>query len=239
MKFTFDEKKHAYFLDDKPLMGVTTVLGKWDKGGLIQWAANQAVEYVRDKTMGDLEDGELEHKIGDWLTEAKTAHAKKRDKAAEKGTDVHSQIEGFINHAIKKHDGHLVDEEMEEHAEEQLASFMRWSRENSVKFLESEKKLYSEEHWIAGTADFVAEIDGKTYVGDIKTGKSIWSTAFYQCAAYAIMLEDMDYKFDGVVVVHIPAKGELKEYRRYDLDTDKGAFLGILAAYKADKTFKL
>ncbi len=50
------------------------------------------------------------------------------------------------------------------------------------------------------------------------------------------MMEEEGEKFDGTIIVHVPAKGKLTEHRRFDIETDKQAFLGILAAFKADKT---
>ena len=43
-EFVFDEKEHAYFLNGKPMLGCTSVLGVIAKPALIQWAANEAVK---------------------------------------------------------------------------------------------------------------------------------------------------------------------------------------------------
>jgi hypothetical protein len=44
--FVFDEKKHLYFYDGKPMTGCTTILGVLAKPALIPWAAKMAVEYI-------------------------------------------------------------------------------------------------------------------------------------------------------------------------------------------------
>ena len=44
--FTFDEARHLYKLDGKPLTGVTTILGVLAKP-LTQWAANCAVDHLK------------------------------------------------------------------------------------------------------------------------------------------------------------------------------------------------
>src|SRR3990167_10512189 len=90
MTFTFDEKEHAYFLDGKPLMGITSVLRIIAKPNLIQWAANMAVDYISSLWMPGKSYEELE--ITSVLQEARTAHARKRDKAADAGTNVHAWI---------------------------------------------------------------------------------------------------------------------------------------------------
>ena len=56
--FTFEEKTHSYFLDEKPLTGITTILGVISKPSLIGWASRMACEYVRDnlKSLEELEE---------------------------------------------------------------------------------------------------------------------------------------------------------------------------------------
>ena len=105
---------------------------------------------------------------------------------------------------------------------------------NKVKFLESEKVMYDADRFIAGTADFTCEIDGKKYVGDLKTGSGVYYEAFLQCAAYRSMLGE----FDGSLIVHLPKKGELKTHFRYDYETDLNAFNAALTIYRAQQTWK-
>jgi hypothetical protein len=207
--FKFDPKEHKYTLNDKPLLGVTSVLKSWgDPSGLIHWA----------------------WKLG---KEGKD-YRETRDEAGSHGTNVHKEIEDWIQGMIAgAEQGFLTP------PPDQVLEFTSWAVDNAVKFLDCEKKMYSEKLWLAGTCDFIAEIDGKRFVGDVKTGNSIYPNAFYQCAAYALMMEEHEEPFDGTIVVHIPKKGGLTEYKRYDLETDKKAFLGILDAYKADATFSL
>ena len=45
-EFTFDEKRHRYYLDGKAMTGCTTVLGVIAKPALIQWAADKAAAYA-------------------------------------------------------------------------------------------------------------------------------------------------------------------------------------------------
>ena len=108
-----------------------------------------------------------------------------------------------------------------------------WAVEKKVKFLTSEKKMYNEEWFVAGTADAVVEIDGKKYIADWKTGKGVYYEAFIQTAAYRGMLEAMGEKdFHGSLVLHIPQKGLLTEHYRFDYETDLRAFEHALGLYR-------
>lgn len=227
-EFKFNEKEHLYTLDGKPMTGVTTILSVIAKPALIQWAANMACDYVDKASQSEkftLKD------LPDILKEARLAHRKKKEDAGSKGTDVHKEIEGIIKVFL------LTDglPEYLANLSEQAKLFVAWAKENKVKFLASEKRVYNDDEklWYAGTADFVAEIDGKKYVGDTKTSNQIYPEAFYQMAAYRAALERMgETDFAGSVVVNINKKNELKVEYSYFYQEDWDAFWGALKIYK-------
>lgn len=235
MKFEFDKKTHKYFLDGKEMTGVTSVLGMIAKPALIQWAANQAVEFITklDRTMSD----------DDWqgqLKAAKTAHRKTKEEAGQSGTDVHKMIENRIKEAIKKSgimQGHDANESP------QVSHFINWAMKNNVVFLESEKVMYHPEWFVGGTADFVCEIGGKKYVGDIKTSSGIYDRVpFFQTAAYRGMLENMgEGGYNGSVIVHLPKNGIFEEEKNihfsYDYESDLEGFLAALKLYRLLKNY--
>ena len=230
---TFNEKEHLYFLDGNPMTGVTTILKVISKGdGLIQWAANEAVKYIKER--GKEESGRPITWLVDEaiLEEARFAHRKKKEEAGSSGTDVHALIEMLIKEAIETAGGLILDAKSEN---KQVQNFIDWAMRDEVKFLASEKRVYNDDEslWYAGTADFTAEIKGKRFVGDIKTGNQIYPEAFYQMAAYRAALERMgEEKFDGSVVVNINKKGELKVEYSYFYAEDFEAFRAALTIYR-------
>ena len=225
--FVFDEKKHVYYLDGKPLSGVTSVLGVIAKPALIGWSARMAAEYVREN-LTSLDDLEA------VCEAAKSAHAKKRDKAADSGTDVHASVENYVRECILKHSGHPLAT-----YDESLNQFVSWANDEGIRFIESEKKLYSRDLALAGTVDLVFEKDGKRYVGDIKTYKKLWDrTPMLQCAAYSIMHEEIDGKpFDGYCVIRMK-DNDFEVRWSYDVDGDREAFLAALKLYRALQNWK-
>jgi hypothetical protein len=64
----------------------------------------------------------------------------------------------------------------------QLTSFFM---EKRPEFIESEFTVWSRTHGYAGTGDFIAVIDGKTVLGDMKTGKGLYAETGLQLAALA------------------------------------------------------
>ena len=217
--YKFDDKNHIHLLDDKPLHGVTTVLSVISKPALISWAARMATEYVRDnlKSMDDLEI---------VLEEAKNAHRKKKEKAGDWGTAVHLAIEEWIKD--KK------EPKLEAEQKVVFDKFKDWVKENKVEFLESEKHLYSKELWIGGVVDLVMTIDGKKYIGDIKTSSGIYNEAFFQMAAYDLCLREMGgYEdIEGYLVINLKKDGTIDFKRADNMEINRQAFLSALSLYK-------
>lgn len=230
IRFTFDEKLHLYTLDGKPLTGCTTVLGVIGngQGALIQWAANMAIGYIKDNYKGQLTE--------ELLKEAKFAHRKKKEDAGQKGIDVHAVLEGRIKEAIKESNGFIQGHELNE--EKQVSNFIDWALSKNIKFLLSEERVFSEKHWTGGTVDFVCEIEGKKYVGDIKTSSGIYDRIpLAQTAAYRMMLEEMGHKdFFGSIVINIKKNGSFDQekdiYYSQDYQQDLRLFLGALEVYR-------
>lgn len=232
--FTFNEKAHYYELDGKRMYGVTTILGVIAKPALIGWAANMAVDHVIENSASEKTDDGLRYQvIESVLADARKAHTKKKEAAGTKGTDTHALVEEYVKSCIEI--GHLAVLTDEQDKSDALVKFAGWALENNVKFLASEKRVYSEEYWTAGTADFTCEIDGKRYVGDLKTMKKIWDrTPFYQVAAYRKMLQEMgEPEYHGTLIVNINKEtNELTEERSYDTEGDQKCFEAALCLYK-------
>lgn len=234
--FEFRESDHKYFLDGKPMSGCTTVLDVIAKPALIQWAANQAVLFLEGWLMG-LDSVPWEDEVKDMCKKAKTAYAQKRDKAGEAGTDVHAEIEQLINRMMETNDGYFP--EVLIHKDMQVQHFADWAYKNNVKFLESEKKVYSRKYNVAGTLDFKCEINGRIFVGDIKTSSNIYNRIpFAQCAAYQMMEKEMDGHSDvkGRVIINLKKTGIFKEssdvYYSYSYMKDLGLFMAALNIYR-------
>jgi len=226
--FEFNEKTHRYYLDGKSMTGCTTILGMIAKPALINWSARMASEYVLNN-LKDLDD------LKEVCEKAGKAHIMKRDSAAEQGTDTHALVENYIKQCIKK-DGRAMDIKTEE---KQVKHFIDWAKKYKIKFLESEKRVYSKKYFVAGTYDFKCEIDGKVYLGDIKTTSGIYDRVpMAQCAAYQMMeLEnEPKNKIDGRLIINLKKDGRFDEdkdvYISYHYEDDLEIFMAALTLYR-------
>lgn len=222
--YTFKDKGHQHLFNGKRMTGITTILGVIAKPQLINWAAGQAVEYVSKEWKPDF--AYRKEVIEQVLSDAKKAHTKKKEAAADIGTLVHSACEGWIKE--KK------EPELDEQGMKMFNNFKKWAEDNKVKFLESEKHLYSEKMFLAGIVDGVVEIDGQTWIMDIKTSSGIYSDAFFQMAGYHILWEEMmlPNKITGYIVVNLQKSGEFLEKRMVSIDDSKKAFLAAYDIYR-------
>ena len=136
----------------------------------------------------------------------------------------------------KKKWGYPDEHQLDDIQKDKLNQFISWARDNKVKFIESEKHLYSQDLWIGGIVDLVFEMNGKRYIGDIKTSKNVYPEMFAQMGAYDIMLQEMGHKpFDGYIILHIPQKGSLKVVQTKHMELNRNYFKAALELYKIKK----
>ncbi len=218
-RYQFDEKKHVHTLDGKRLHGVTTVLSMWgNPGGLINWAANCAVDAIE---------------AGESPEEARKAHTKKRDKAGDIGTQVHKELEDAVNEWIK-------DGDFSEDHSPVVLDVLNWLKDNDYVPYKTEAHLYSELLWVGGIVDLVVVKDKKTYIMDFKTSNTVQTKHLYQMGAYSKMWTHMTGDpVEGLCVLHIPKgkkfNADKNVYMRYDVKELEDAFSSILQVYKLDK----
>ena len=187
--FYFRASDHSYFMDGERMTGVTTILGTISKPSLIPWAARMATDYIKDN--GIYNETEQTYEITEvQLEAARNAHTKKKEAGGVAGTDTHALVEQWIKSQIS---GNISDMDYKP-----IQPFIDWTTAQKITFIASEEKLYSKQMFVAGTADFLFERDGKRYIGDIKTYKKLWDRVpMLQCAGYGLMWREMNRKDNG------------------------------------------
>jgi len=190
--------RHMYYVNGKRKTGVTTFIGIKDKSRpIVIWAT----ELYRDFLLEKLKVGISE----DDIFTGCTLHEDKKEEAANIGSQVHEWIENYIK-------GNKP--EMPDVREVQIGvnAFLDWIDKNKVKFLSSERLVYSKKHDYIGTMDIEAKINGKLCLIDIKTSNGLYNTYSMQTAAYVKAdEEESKKKYDGRWLIRL-AKETENEY---------------------------
>jgi hypothetical protein len=201
--------RHMYYIEGKRKTGVTTYLNIKDKStALLSWSREQIAAALLD--LFDKKGAQPQMQtILNCVFEPERTLAK----AGDIGSKIHDWIEGYIKHRLKEK-GY---EKMPEMPEDQnvltgVTSFLEWESAHKVKFLWSEKILYSRKYDYIGRGDFAAKVDGEVCLCDIKTGNGMYNSVRAQTAAYAMAdTEECGQKYSGRWAIRI-AKESPEDY---------------------------
>lgn len=216
-----NEEAHAYTYDGQFVPGVTTVLKVIDKPALTRWSLAIMRDFWLEALIAGRTDFQKIHKDS-WTASKKISKA-----AANIGQNVHDYAECVLkNLAIPK----LETDEAKRSAD----AFHKWLDAHKVKLLASERMVFSQEHYFAGTCDLIAEIDGKYCVGDFKTSSGIYADMRFQTAAYQQAIqEEKGVKVDGRWIIRFDKKtGEFESKFFDNFELDFSCFKAALVLHK-------
>lgn len=191
---------------------VTSITGALMKYGLIDWAANCAVDYIKDsnaESFAETINSENYNQFNEvvdyyhtvWLEnglwdKARTAHERIRDKAADTGTDVHELCQLYLETYHVEVKNKELDRALESASDLQvkmLNSFKKWCEKNDIEPVHIEIKLHGDGY--SGRCDLVAyrTENGAKRLGlyDIKTTPAYYEEQGLQLAAYAKAYDDI------------------------------------------------
>lgn len=241
IELNFSAGNHRYTINDQPVQGVTSILRTViAKDGLMFWSAKMVVENIKESCDQDEDDNYVVSE--EALQRAKSHHVFKKERGGDVGTIVHNWIEQYVKGKLSEEKGSLTLPADPE-ARLGVEAFLRWEQENKVKFLFSERVVYSKKYHYCGTADIAFEIDGKKYLGDFKTAnpRSDYKRSRYtglvapyadhllQIAAYDIAYsEETGEEFDAHMVIYIPKTGQLYPFETKEIKQNKEAFINAL-----------
>lgn len=221
-EYYFDEENHYHYIYGKKVPGVTTICNLLNKDAIKHWNTKIVLERVKK----GIEVGEHQD-IQKLFTEAKNEPSKAIAVTQSIGKQFHKMVEDWIKEG----------KEPETKSKKLLKMFQTykdWENMTEPGYLESELPVWDKELKVAGILDFVANINGKTYLGDFKTSNKIYKDRWLQTAAYQMMLEKTrpEIEIDGHIIVNVTRAGKLLVETNYEYERYKQGFLGLLSAYK-------
>jgi len=156
---------------------VTTIIGDVSpKEGLVQWAANTAVDHAKKA----MEKSKVRGYVKWFIVEAMLAEAKYKFRdLSEEAKSIGSEVHAAIEHHLK------TDEEPRIAREEAIAAyvaFLEWRDSVDLRVIATERTVYGD--YYAGTLDLECALNGQHTILDFKASKGIYPEYRYQIAAY-------------------------------------------------------
>ncbi len=228
IELCFEEGRHRFTVDGKSVPSVTFATGVIDKSRpLIIWATRLCRDFLMENLKKLVADTEGT-RIASLIDESIQQHRIKKEKAADVGTQAHDWVEQFIKAKTKKDWPALPKDPQVYNA---VNAFLKWVDEHDVKFLSSEKFVYSKKYKYAGIMDAEAVIGRRTCPIDFKTSKAIYPEYRIQVAAYQGAVEEeagKPYSGNKWLVRFGKDDGEFEAKEYAEQDKDYKAFLAAL-----------
>lgn len=230
VKIKFYPDSHQYWMNGVRKSGATTYIGIVDKSrALMSWKGNLTVGFLLKK----LKEGKITEEI---ICAASNIDEIEKDEAAKFGSEIHDWCERYIKAKLKIKGYEYPELPENKQAQVGVNAFLDWEKEHKVKFVSSERVVYSKKHDYMGKMDIEAFVDGELCLVDLKSSNGLYNTVRLQTAAYLKADEEERGKklYTGRWAVRL-AKYDEKEY--FEREELKKAIKKMLAAYLG-KDFK-
>jgi hypothetical protein len=267
----YDDVPHVYFRINEAgervdVAGVTTVLGTAiDKSYvLMRWATKLCVETLRGHIYNP--DGTIRHFTADqfemWLNEAKNKHSERLEEAGNIGHIAHKAIEDEIIYAIKHNHGVVNTTYYRPYnnllAQSCYEAALKWMKLHNVRWIYTERKIYSRKFDVAGTTDGVCLVDscgdpeckgcqGRTFkdrlsIADWKSSNHLSDSYAYQAAIYLFaMVEETGMQIQDRWILRLgKTDGDFEPWYLGPewLEADTRAFVAALELYRSLKSIE-
>lgn len=200
--------------DGTPVVGVTTVLGRFKEcGALLQWAFK-----VGQSGAANLYD--------------------KRDEAADVGTLIHALIEADIH----GREAPSIPPQHADKCASGMRAWQAWRDGRAMEIVATEVPLVSERHRFGGTLDAIGRDHNGLCLLDWKSSNGIYPDYALQLAAYRLLWEENHPDQPIVGGFHLARfskeHGDMEHRFWPELDEAAEEFLLLVRAYSLDKRLK-
>lgn len=249
-KYIDEGRKHLHTYDGAPLRGTSSV-GDIIAKTLHWWSAELAavtcleagehIPTIREEYLAVSKLPYLQKKAGIKALEdkypifkkARWAHDEVKNNSADKGTDMHAELERYVKNCIKDNQGKPFLVETGEDVHKAVVLFSIHAVDEVEKFLWSEGHCYSTdpELWVGGISDCGALLkNGKGAIYDFKSSKDAYFSHFLQATLYGMQIKEngvvdkngnlvlrLDKPIGAVCVVPFGSEDPTPQVR-YDID---------------------
>lgn len=271
IELRFEPKEHVYYLVDPEVGnlvaqdGVTTVCHIIDKSNaLVPWSAKMVVEkLLRNLPQFTKDDGGvyIPEMVWDEMAEialdAKSAPRDKVDEASDVGKVAHDWLEHYIKAILAadqvKQNQQLSTMCADERARNCCYAALSWMKSHNVRWIETERKVFSKKYGYAGTMDGLALVDScddptcctkafkdRLSIIDWKSSNYLYIEYLFQTASYEQAYEE-EFGVDVEDRWVLRLGKESGEFDPWHLEADDFAddFQGFLDALNLTRSVRL
>lgn len=233
----FHEKGHMYFISKdggKKFVrkgGVTGILSIKDKSKpLMSWQQGMTLDFLLELLS---KGGKIDE---EKAIEAVIQHELDVEKAADIGKEIHAWCEQYIRHKLKQKGFEKMPEIPNfPEAITGVNSFLQWIDEHKVKFVSTERVVYSLKYDYLGQLDFEAIVDGDYCLGDFKSSNGLYNSVRMQTEAYAKADEEERPKFKGYDGRYALRLSKYSEEEYMKRETRKKEVRAAIARFKGNE----
>jgi hypothetical protein len=238
VRLRFNPSSHRYDVSDDGgkfvhTPSVTTILNVLNKPALVEWAVKCAANYVEENLKLLLTGNSFSiEQVFKVVEQARTAHDRVREEAAEIGTNVHDFLAAYWKGYVSG-----VCPPMPEHEKEKncINAALDWFQEHNLKPVKVEEAQYSRLHKICGRPDWIGYVDGTFSVLDYKSTKFLYPEVCLQETAYAMMhaeeFGELPATRYGLRLDKETGEFEARKYKPETYELDKETFLSVFRIY--------
>jgi hypothetical protein len=263
VQLIFDRKSWKYHrvCDDgslEPQYGVTGTCHIIDKSeALMPWAVKRAMERLRKIVVEQYAGGDegtqiklFAAELDQIIKQAKKAADEEKDAAGEIGHDAHGWLEDYLSALIRdnaeRREELLAKLPQDERAASCCVAAIDWMVRHNVRWIETERKIYSRAHKYAGTMDGLAHVDScddhlccpesfkdRLSIIDWKTSNYLYLEYLLQTSAYwfAYVEEFPDRKISDRWIIRLGKEdAEFDPWHAEGQDVYQQDWAGFLAA---------
>ena len=209
IRLRYDDAAHVYLLvlpngQLREVPSVTTVVKIVDKSDmLVPWGVKMAAEKLLANVPTYVTKAErrmvpaMPYEVFLTLvTDAKSAHKERLEDAANVGKDAHSWLQRYIQHQLGLNP--VPEPLIEPRAASCTQAALDWMQQHNVRWLQTERKIYSRQYGYAGTMDGLCLADSCTNLlccpesfkdslslVDWKSSNYLYLTYLFQTASYS------------------------------------------------------
>jgi hypothetical protein len=212
-------RQDGYLFGDYKLPRCTSILQMdgTKAGALMEWAKREVSGRIEHILTGKLIKGDpiTEWVISDACREGLAEPDKQKNEAAEVGTGTHDEIEDFLTSFRRP--------EVAEYSEPVRRFAEAWEKSGLVVIGTEIPVVWYDKSGkgFGGRLDILAYKEGKFYIGDNKTSRSVHESYGLQIGAYKAAVEQMSHgaiKIAGGYIFHIPTLETLNERQKKEYD---------------------